>query len=277
MTAIRFAFASLLAIWLGLSPACAFADALTVINAIRSRGCQGNASAAALNSNAQLNRAAQSLSRGAAAHDAARTAGYQMRKLDSVHLAGFDSDAELKQTLSVRYCAVLSDRELQDVGVAQRGGQIWILFGAQIKTPGEAAAVSRRVLELVNAARAKSRRCGNRSFDAAGPLKLNELLDKAALAHSQDMARYSYMEHRGHDGSTPDERVSHTGYRWRHTGENVAAGPGSADEVVAGWLNSPGHCANIMTAAFAEMGVAFAVNHKDEYGIYWTQVFGAPR
>ena len=51
----------------------------------------------------------------------------------------------------------------------------------------------------------------------------------------------------------------------------------TADVAVQGWLKSPGHCANIMSPDFSEMGAAFAVNPKSSAGIYWVQVLGAAR
>ena len=59
--------------------------------------------------------------------------------------------------------------------------------------------------------------------------------------------------------------------------ENIAAGQQTAAEVVAGWLASPGHCANIMGPNFVHMGVSYVVNPKSRIGIYWAQVFGRPR
>ena len=50
----------------------------------------------------------------------------------------------------------------------------------------------------------------------------------------------------------------------------------TADKVVAGWLASPGHCANLMTPAFSELGAGYAVDPKSDAGIYWTALFGAP-
>ncbi len=43
-----------------------------------------------------------------------------------------------------------------------------------------------------------------------------------------------------------------------------------------GWIDSPGHCANLMSPTFTEMGIAFVVERKSEPGIYWTQVFATP-
>ena len=62
------------------------------------------------------------------------------------------------------------------------------------------------------------------------------------------------------------------------TGENIAAGSQMTPETaVAGWIRSPGHCANLMNPGFSEMGAAFAVDARSEMGVYWTQAFGAPR
>ena len=49
------------------------------------------------------------------------------------------------------------------------------------------------------------------------------------------------------------------------------------EDAVAGWIKSPGHCANLMNPAFAEMGVAFAIDAASDMGIYWAQAFGTPR
>ena len=103
------------------------------------------------------------------------------------------------------------------------------------------------------------------------------MLTQAALAQAQDMSAHEHFEHEGTDGSTPAQRVSRTGYQWLNVGENIAAGAATADEVVTGWLDSPGHCKNIMTAAYTEMGIAYAADPKTKAGIYWSQVFGRPR
>jgi uncharacterized protein YkwD len=138
------------------------------------------------------------------------------------------------------------------------------------------AAVRTRVVELVNAARSENRRCGSTLFAAAPPLSISRPLSEAAASHARDMARKNYFEHRGADGSQPKDRVLRAGYQPRLTGENIAFGPESAEEVVAGWLASPGHCANIMDARFVDIGVGLSVG-SDRRRIYWVQTFGAPR
>jgi uncharacterized protein YkwD len=91
------------------------------------------------------------------------------------------------------------------------------------------------------------------------------------------MVSHNYFAHEGYDGSTPAQRVAATGYRYQLVGENLASGPESAAEAVAGWLASPGHCENIMDARFSESGVAYASNSSGAPRVYWVQEFAAPR
>lgn len=129
--------------------------------------------------------------------------------------------------------------------------------------------VALAMLDHVNAARAQARSCGDVRYPAAGPLRLNARLSAAAQAHSDDMRRRGVLSHTGSDGSSVVERVERQGYDWSRLAENVAWGYEDVGDVVAGWLDSPGHCRNIMDGRYTELGVGLA-------GTYWTQVFGAP-
>ena len=122
------------------------------------------------------------------------------------------------------------------------------------------------LLQLVNETRKKGRQCGGTWFAAAPALSWNSQLEQAALVHSSDMYANGYFSHAAKDGSRAGDRIDGTGYHWRTYGENIAFGYRSEREVVKGWLQSPGHCKNIMSASFKEMGVA-------RVGDYWTQVF----
>jgi uncharacterized protein YkwD len=136
------------------------------------------------------------------------------------------------------------------------------------------ATIRKRVVELVNEARSGGRRCGAERFAAAPPLNPVRTLNEAAGDHARDMARKKYFDHGGSDGSQPKDRVRRAGYQSRLTGENIAYGPESAEEVVAGWLASPGHCANIMEPRFQDIGVGLAIGKKRGQ-IYWVQTFGS--
>lgn len=138
------------------------------------------------------------------------------------------------------------------------------------------SAVRARVLALVNDARAAGRRCGLEQFPPAPPLAESSALRRAAERHAGDMARRQYFDHRGSDGTQPKDRVQRAGYQPRLTGENIAFAPESAEEVVAGWLASPGHCANIMDARFTETGIGVATGRQRGH-IYWVQTFGWPQ
>ena len=134
-----------------------------------------------------------------------------------------------------------------------------------------------QMLTLVNNARAVSRDCGTLQESAQPPLAWNCLLDQAASGHSISMADNDFHAHVSPiDNSTPGDRITATGYNPQAWGENIAAGYPDEDAVVAGWLESPGHCSNIMEGLFTEMGAGVATNPASTFGIYWTQKFGRP-
>lgn len=124
------------------------------------------------------------------------------------------------------------------------------------------------LLQLVNDARKKGCNCGNKYYGPANALTWNNQLEKAAYDHSKDMFQNKYFSHTGSDGSGSGERITSAGYAWRWYGENIAEGYPTEKAVVAGWLSSPGHCANIMNKNYKEMGVA-------KVGDYWTQDFAS--
>ena len=161
-----------------------------------------------------------------------------------------------------------------------RQGREWQIVLAQpLLTPdlGDWQGAGRQILKLVNTARANARSCGNKYYEAAPPLVWSAELGAAALTHSRDMAEHSYLGHEGSNGNTVGARARDEGYPWRRIGENVATGRARPEQVVKGWLSSPGHCANIMNRSFTEMGAAYAINAKSDTITYWTQVFGRPR
>lgn len=124
------------------------------------------------------------------------------------------------------------------------------------------------LLQVINEARKKGCQCGDTWYPSVPPLTWNDVLEKAAQRHSNDMFQNKFFSHVSPDGTKAGVRIDVAGYRWQTYGENIAMGYGSEKEVVAGWLKSPGHCKNIMNKDFKEMGVAKA-------GSYWTQDFGA--
>ncbi|GAA5213364.1 CAP domain-containing protein [Corallincola platygyrae] len=134
-----------------------------------------------------------------------------------------------------------------------------------------------QVIALINEIRSQPQQCGDDDYPAVAPLTSNTLLNRAAEGHSANMANYDFFSHTGLDESTPGSRVSDQGYNWRFVAENIAAGQSSAQQVVDGWMGSPGHCRNIMSSQATEMGLACVENASTTYTRYWTQVFATPQ
>jgi uncharacterized protein YkwD len=257
---------------------------LTAANAARLHGCGAPDPRGALRAplfyNMQLQQAAQRYSHGASLQSAIAGAGYLAAQSAVIHLSGPTNDAQLESLLIARDCRTLQDPRIREFGAEQRGRDIWMIFAAPVALParGDAASVSRVILDLVNAARAAGRRCGSKYFAPAGPLALDPALTRAALDHSRDMAEHDAFDHRGRDGSTPSVRVERAGFgALRIVGENIAAGAMTPTQVTEGWLASPGHCENIMDSRFTSIGIAYAENLQTASAVFWTQDFAARR
>lgn len=127
--------------------------------------------------------------------------------------------------------------------------------------------VLKRVLDLTNLERSKV---------GLAPLSFNAKLAAAADKHSRSMAMQDFFDHR-----QMVERVRAEGYQYSLVGENISAGQTTPESVVTGWMNSPGHRANILNPGFRELGVGYYFLENDwgnvNYKHYWTQVFGSPQ
>jgi uncharacterized protein YkwD len=149
------------------------------------------------------------------------------------------------------------------------------------------------LLDAINKARSVKRDCypDDDSRGVVGPspkLYWNDELYASALEHSTDLAMSDTFSHYG-SGTEYDitgngepsifyERIVANGYsNYYSVGENIAGGQETLDEVMYAWLNSPGHCENIMNPNYTEVGVAIVTEADSTYGIYWTQNFGSKR
>jgi uncharacterized protein YkwD len=130
------------------------------------------------------------------------------------------------------------------------------------------ASFQQELLRLTNAERTKR---------GLKPLSLSTKLNQAAQNHATDMVQRQYFDHTSPDGSKPRDRAKAVGYIGSYVGENIAAGQQSASSVVASWMESKGHRANILNKNFKEIGLGYIYNRNDDYGHYWVQVFGAQR
>ena len=125
-------------------------------------------------------------------------------------------------------------------------------------------------LLAVNKARSRARKCGQKVFSAAPPLRLNKKLNAAAYQHSLDMAENQFLEHTSSNGETLVERMQDVNYSWNAVGENIAHNQRNIEQVIDDWLTSPGHCSNLMSSDYSHTGIA-VVNK------YWTQVYATPK
>ena len=108
--------------------------------------------------------------------------------------------------------------------------------------------------------------------ERSSPLALNEYLTRAAQDHAIWMAANRRMSHRGEGGSSPAQRILATGYEWQTYGENVAYGQHDPDEVFRVWMRSPGHRRNILSRAYADIGIGIARAENGQR--YWCVTFG---
>ncbi len=129
-------------------------------------------------------------------------------------------------------------------------------------TSGDYSAFQKKVVELVNAERAKA---------GLKALKMNTELSKVATLKSQDMAKNNYFDHNSPTYGSPFDMMKKYGISYRTAGENIAMGQTTPEQVMNGWMNSPGHRANILKASFTEIGVGIAKNSSGR--LYWTQQF----
>ena len=127
-----------------------------------------------------------------------------------------------------------------------------------------------QVLNLVNQYRAQN---------GLSALILSQELDQAADKYANRMATGDFFSHTDPNGSTPFTRMRAEGYQYTTAGENIAAGYATPESVVQGWINSPGHRANILNANYKHMGIGYAYLANDtgsvNYRHYWVQTFGA--
>ena len=226
---------------------------------------------------AELDAAAARWAGGATLRDAVERSSYHADDLSGLHLYGLNT-AEPAH-LTAASCRVLRNSALQDVGLYRRRDENWMIFAsrAALLSAADAATSAPQALQLVNDARIAGFRCGARNWPPTGIVRLSATLSAVAARHARDMADYQYLEHRDLRHHSPAERVKAAGYSERLVGENIAYGPVSTAEVIAGWLNSPEHCENLLNPRFKTMGIGYAQGRGTQHGLYWVQLLADPQ
>lgn len=105
-----------------------------------------------------------------------------------------------------------------------------------------------------------------RASKGAPALLVNAQLERAALAHAQDMVAKNYFSHTGKDGSDPSTRLRRAGCSDPiYVSENIAQGYPDEAAALRGWQNSPGHDENLLRKGSRIYGLARS-------GEYWVMV-----
>jgi uncharacterized protein YkwD len=208
---------------------------------------------------------------GVSVHQRVTAAGYAYLTVGEHLVSGPRTPAEF-----VAYCLrenqprrTLRDPVFTHTGLAyvtdgRSGDTFWTALWAAPFSPAGLARTQAEVVELTNRERTRA---------GLPPLAVDPLLVTAAQAYSADMAARAFYSHTSPEGTQPWDRAAAAGSARRSIGENIACGQRSPAEVVDGWMNSPGHRANILKPDFTHIGVGFAGGGPA--GTYWTQLFGA--
>lgn len=109
------------------------------------------------------------------------------------------------------------------------------------------------------------------------PLRRNPELARAAQIHAEQMAAAGKLAHDLPGARFPSlaSRLKVVGYAYRNVGENVAEGYTSGAALMAGWMTSAPHRANVLSARYTETGVGMARSRTGR--TYHAQVFARPR
>jgi uncharacterized protein YkwD len=131
-------------------------------------------------------------------------------------------------------------------------------------TPAEPT-FEERVIALTNAERIKA---------GLAPLDTSAALMNAAETYTALMAAGDTIGHEVGDTKL-GERITATGYSWSACGENVAAGYNTPESVVAGWMASEGHRANILNPDYTDIGVGYVYRADGAWHHFWTMDLAA--
>jgi hypothetical protein len=116
-----------------------------------------------------------------------------------------------------------------------------------------------------------------RVAETEAALQVSPLLQQAAQDKANDMAANNYFAHTSPAGITPWDWFEKVGYSFSYAGENLAVNFSNSQDVTNAWMNSPEHRANILNAAFTQIGIATAQGtYNGQPAIYVVEEFGTP-
>lgn len=132
--------------------------------------------------------------------------------------------------------------------------------GTEETLPETELTFAQQVVNLVNAERTKA---------GLGSLTADQGIQSAALVRAKEIE--TSFSHTRPNGSSFSTVLTENGISFSGSGENIAWGQRTPEEVMNGWMNSEGHRANILNPKFTRIGVGFYQNQAGQN--YWTQLF----
>lgn len=120
-----------------------------------------------------------------------------------------------------------------------------------------------KILDRINAAR---------GAEGLRALKLNDSLTQVADRHVWDMSTHRFFDHRGSDGSSPEDRVAKAGFAARQVKQLIAGQNGNADLVANTWLSNGETAGRILTPELTHIGVYYDYVPGSPLGHYWVVV-----
>ena len=105
-------------------------------------------------------------------------------------------------------------------------------------------------------------------------LKVNNKLAGVAEKKAEDLRNKNYFAHNSPTYGSPFDMMKQFGITYTAAGENIAKGQKTPEAVMNGWMNSPGHRANILNSSFTEIGVGYVTDSNGT--TYWVQMFIRP-
>lgn len=126
------------------------------------------------------------------------------------------------------------------------------------------------VIDILNLTNAERQKAG------LSNLKIHNEVQTLAMLKAKDLHVNHYFDHISPVYGSPFEMMENAGLAYKTAGENIAAGYPTAEAVVNGWMNSPGHRANILNANYTHIGIGY-YKANSGYGTYYVQMFFTPR
>ncbi len=117
----------------------------------------------------------------------------------------------------------------------------------------------------------------SRASAGVGSVTESPVLDHAAQLAANDMAAKGYFAHVSPSGTTPWDWLKQAGYAYSYAGENLAVNFTDSNALESAWMASPTHEANIVNAAYTQVGFAIATGtYEGKPTMFVVEFFGTP-